>query len=64
MTNIASMAKAGTVNVDLRIDFLEAMESAKIDRSETCFAGKGFLSIEQLAEYMSAVDEMCDEAPW
>ena len=64
MINIASMAKAGTVNVNLRVDFLEAIESAKIDRSETCFAGKGFLSIEQLAEYMSAVDEMCDETLW
>ena len=64
MTNIASRAKAGTVDVNLRIDFLEAMENAKIDRIETCFKGFGFLHIDDLAEYMKVVDEMCEETPW
>ena len=64
MTNVISVAKAGTVNVDLRVDFLEAMETAKIDRSGTCFKGFGFLHVDDLAEYMKQIDEMCDETPW
>lgn len=64
MTNIASKAKVGTVDVGMRVDFLDAMESAKIDRSETCFKGFGFLHVDDLVEYMEQVDEMCAETPW
>ena len=64
MTNIASLAKAGTVDVALRIDFLEAMESAKIDRSGTCFQGFGYLACDDLARYMEELEEMWAETPW
>ena len=43
---------------------LEAMERAKIDRSETCFKGFGNLSVEDLSKLTDYVDEMCDETPW
>ena len=64
MTNIASLAKVGTVDVEQRVAFLEAMESAKIDRSETCFKGFGYLSVEDLEKLTEYVDEMCAEIPW
>lgn len=64
LTNIVSMARVGTIDADLRIKFQEAMESAEIDRTETCFAGKGVLSYDELVEYMSQIDETYDEAPW
>ena len=64
MTNIVAKAKAGTVDVEQRTAILEAMESAKIDRSETCFKGFGYLSVEDLSELTDYVDEMCDETPW
>lgn len=64
MTNIVAMAKVGTFDVERRINFLEAMENAKIDRTETCFKGFGFLHVDDLVEHMKAVDEMCEETPW
>lgn len=64
MTNIAAMAKAGTVNVEQQIAFREAIENTKIDRSETCFQGFGYLSVDELVQFMEYVDEMCDETPW
>lgn len=64
MTNIASMAKVDTISLGLRVEILEAMESAKIDCEETCFEGKGFLSTEQFSEAMAFVSELCEATPW
>lgn len=64
MTNIVAKAKAGTVDVEQKIAMLEAMERAKIDRSETCFKGFGNLSVEDLSKLTDYVDEMCNETPW
>jgi hypothetical protein len=64
MTDIASIVKTGT-NADLRIERLEAMESAKIDRSETSFQGPGpHMSLKQLQEYMAEIDEIVEEDIW
>lgn len=61
MTNIAAMAKAG-INVDLRIERLEAMKTARIDRTETCFQGRGpHISYEELSKSMSNVDVLVEE---
>ena len=65
MIKYASMAKVSTVDVDLRIAVQEAIESAKIDRAETCFQGCGpHIIIDQLQELMADVDEMIEETPW
>lgn len=65
MTNIVSQAKGANYGlVERRLDFLEAIEKAKIDRSETCFQGFGYLSVEDLVRYMEYVEEMIDETLW
>ena len=59
--------KVGREKVDLverRINVLQAIENAKIDRSETCFKGFGYLAHEDLAQYMEALEEKWAETPW
>lgn len=65
MTNIASQAKGANYGlVERRINVLQAIENAKIDRSETCFKGFGYLAHEDLAQYMEALEEEWAETPW
>ena len=64
LTNIASMAKVGTISLDLHVEIMDAMASAKIDCEETGFECKGFLSTEQFSEAMAFVSELCEATPW
>lgn len=65
MTNIASQAKGANYGIaETRINVLQALENAKIDRSETCFKGFGYLSHNDLAQNMEALEEEWSETPW
>lgn len=43
---------------------MQAIENAKIDRSETCFKGFGYLAYDDLAQHMEALEEEWAETPW
>ena len=65
MTNIVSQAKGANYGlVERKINVLQAIENAKIDRSETCFTGFGYLSHDDFAQYMEALEEEWAETPW
>ena len=65
MTNIAAQAKGANYGLlERRLNVLEAIENAKIDRSETCFQGFGYLSCDELARYHEELEEEWAETPW
>ena len=64
MTNIVSQAKGANYGlVERKINVLQAIDNAKIDRSETCFKGFGYLSHKHLAQNMEALEEEWAETP-
>ena len=65
MTNIASQAKGANYGIaETRINVLQAIENAKIDRSGTCFKGFGYLAPEDLAQHMEALEDEWAETHW
>lgn len=63
MSYESAKAKLAT-NEGISKEHYIAMEKAKIDRTESCFGGKGFLTNEQYQKGMKLVREMKKKKAW
>ena len=62
ITNIAAQAKGANYEpLESRLNVLEAIENAKIDRSGTCFQGFGYLSCDDLTQHFEELEKAWDE---